>query len=582
MTAAHSDFDAIVRQIMWNRLLGIVEEQAQTLIRAAFSQAVRESGDLSAGLFDRAGNMVAQATTGTPGHVNSMAVSVVHFVTKYPLNTMVPGDVFITNDPWLSVGHYHDVTVVSPAFHRGQVVGLFANTIHIIDMGGRGFGPDARQVYEEGINIPIMPLARAGKLNEDLLELLRTNVRQPIEMEGDLHSQIACNAEAGKRLSQMLTEFSLDHIDDLSAYIIEQSRQSVYQRIRELPAGTYRSTLRIDGYDTPIDLVASITIKDGHLHVDYEGTSDASPYGLNVVLNFSTAYSVFGINCIVAPEVPCNAGSLSAITVSAPEGSILNVQRPFPVSARHTVGQMLPDLMFGCLAQVIPERVPAEGAGTMWNPMLRGGLSAVDPESAATGRVTRNFDSILFNTGGTGARPNIDGLSTVAFPSGVRTVPTEVVESTTPLIIWRKEFREGSGGAGQFRGGLGQSIELGTQDDAAFSIAAMFERTNHPAKGRDGGRDGASGTVTTSAGRKLSPKGRQYLKPDERVLLGLPGGGGIGAGWLRPAEAVREDYMDDLINADNARAEYGVALSAKGDIDQVETKMLREQMKGQS
>jgi N-methylhydantoinase B len=238
--------------------------------------------------------------------------------------------------------------------------------------------------------------------------------------------------------------------------------------------------------------------------------------------------------------------------------------------------------MFGCLAQVIPERVPAEGAGTMWNPMLRGGLSAVDPESAATGRVTRNFDSILFNTGGTGARPNIDGLSTVAFPSGVRTVPTEVVESTTPLIIWRKEFREGSGGAGQFRGGLGQSIELGTQDDAAFSIAAMFERTNHPAKGRAGGRDGASGTVTTSAGRKLSPKGRQYLKPDERVLLGLPGGGGIGAGWLRPAEAVREDYMDDLINADNARAEYGVALSAKGDIDQVETKMLREQMKGQS
>ncbi|NQW84060.1 MAG: hydantoinase B/oxoprolinase family protein, partial [Alcaligenaceae bacterium] len=212
MTTTHSDFDAIVRQIMWNRLLGIVEEQAQTLIRAAFSQAVRESGDLSAGLFDRAGNMVAQATTGTPGHVNSMAVSVVHFVTKYPLNTMVPGDVFITNDPWLSVGHYHDVTVVSPAFHGGKVVGLFANTIHIIDMGGRGFGPDARQVYEEGINIPIMPLARAGKLNEDLLELLRTNVRQPIEMEGDLHSQIACNAEAGKRLSQMLTEFSLDHI----------------------------------------------------------------------------------------------------------------------------------------------------------------------------------------------------------------------------------------------------------------------------------------------------------------------------------------------------------------------------------
>ena len=570
-----SEFGAIERQIMWNRLIGIVEEQAQTLIRAAFSQAVRESGDLSAGLFDRRGAMVAQAITGTPGHVNSMAVSVVHFLKRYPIDSMSPGDAYITNDPWLSVGHYHDVTVVSPAFHKGRAVGLFANTIHIIDMGGRGFGPDSRQVYEEGINIPIMHLARAGELNEDLLEILRTNVRQPIEMEGDLHSQMACNAETGRRLSQMLDEFGLADIEELSDYIVQQSEQSVRRRIREIVPGVYHSVLRIDGYDTPIDLVASVTIADGHVHIDYDGTSAASPYGINVVLNFTTAYSAFGINCIVAPEVPCNAGSLAAVTVSAPEGCILNVQRPYPVSARHTVGQMLPDLMFGCLAQVVPGRVPAEGAGTMWNPMLRGGPSAVDPDSAGSGRVTRDFDSILFNTGGTGARPTMDGLSTVAFPSGVRTVPTEVVESTTPIIVWRKEFREGSGGAGKYRGGLGQVLELGMQEDAAYSIAAMFERTNHPAKGRDGGKDGAQGKVTTTQGRKLAPKGRQYILPDERVVLELPGGAGLGNPMERSPEQVLSDALDGLITRDSARLDYGVVIKADGAIDTAATAAIR-------
>lgn len=571
-----AEFGAIERQILWNRLIGLVEEQAQTLIRAAFSQAVRESGDLSAGVFDRRGAMVAQAITGTPGHVNSMAVSVVHFLARFPIDRMQPGDAYITNDPWLSVGHYHDVTVVTPAFHRGRAVALFANTIHIVDMGGRGFGPDARQVYEEGINIPIMPLARAGVLNEDLLELLRTNVREPVEMEGDLHSQMACNAEAGRRLSAMLDEFGLEDLEDVSDYIVGQSKKGVEERLRRLPEGTYRGRLRIDGYDTPVDLVAAVNIRDGRVHVDYEGTSPASPYGINVVLNFTTAYSVFGINCILAPDVPCNAGSLAPITVSAPEGSILNVQRPFPVSARHTVGQMLPDLMFNCLAQAVPERVPAEGAGTMWNPMLRGGLSAVDPESAASGRVTADFDSILFNTGGTGARPALDGLSTVAFPSGVRTVPSEVVESTTPIVVWRKEFREGSGGAGERRGGLGQVLELGVRDDAAFSIAAMFERTGHPAKGRAGGKAGAAGTVATTAGRKLAPKGRQYLKPGERVLLGLPGGGGHGDPWRRDPARVRDDVADGLMNAEQAKTDYGVALDAKGEVDKPATARLRE------
>jgi len=556
-------YGVIERQIMWNRLIGIVEEQAQALIRAAFSQGVRESGDLSAGIFDRRGRMVAQAITGTPGHVNSMAISVVHFLEAYPIDRMRPGDAFITNDPWLSAGHYHDVTVVTPAFHKGKAVGLFANTIHIIDMGGRGFGPDSRQVYEEGINIPIMPAMREGVINEDLFMLLRTNVREPLQMEGDMNSQMACNSEAGRKLSDLLDEFKLSDIEELSDYIIEQSRESVRERIRALPDGIYRNRLTIDGYDQPIELVASVTIEDDRLHVDYTGTSPASPYGINVVLNFTTAYTVFGINCIVAPDVPCNTGSLSQITVSAPLGSILNVERPFPVSARHTVGQMCPDVMFGCLSQAVPDRVPAEGAGTMWNPMLRGGRSAVDPKSAVEGRVTRDFDSVLFNTGGTGGRPGLDGLSAVAFPSNVKTVPTEVVESITPIIIWRKELRPGSGGAGQYRGGMGQIMEIGVEGDAAFSLSAMFERARHPAKGFHGGKDGLQGVVRTTGGRELLSSGRQYILPGERVWLELPGGGGFGDPKKRDPKRIQEDILEGLITPAEALRDYGFVMSEK-------------------
>jgi len=575
MSSAGSDYVAIEQQIMWNRLIGIVEEQAQALIRAAFSQGVRESGDLSAGVFDRRGRMVAQAITGTPGHVNSMAISVVHFLNKFPIDGMKPGDAYITNDPWLSAGHYHDVTILSPAFHEGRAVALFANTIHIIDMGGRGFGPDARQVYEEGINIPIMPIARAGVLNEDLLEILRTNVRESVQMEGDMHSQMACNLEAGKKLSDLLSEFSVPDIEGLGNYIIDQSNASVRKRIRDLPQGVYKSRLRIDGYDTPIDLVASLEIADGDINIDFDGTSDASPYGINVVLNFTTAYTVFGVNCIVAPDVPCNAGSLAPIKVKAPAGSILNVQRPFPVSARHTVGQMLPDLMFGCLSQALPDRVPAEGAGTMWNPILRGGKSAVDPESAASGRFTRDFDSVLFNSGGTGGRPGLDGLSSTAFPSGVKTVPVEVIESITPTIVWRKELREGSGGAGEYRGGLGQVLELGVENEVAFTLAAVFERTRFPAKGWSNGKPGAAGRVSTVDGRELPSKGRQYIKPGERVLLQLPGGGGFGNPRRRDPELVRADVLDELISREAARDDYGVVIREDGTIDATATAVLR-------
>ena len=569
--------EEIRKQLIWSRLIAAIEEQAQTVIRTAFSQSVRECGDLSAGVFNRRGKMVAQAITGTPGHVNSMAICVEHFLEKFPIDSMKPGDVFVTNDPWLSVGHYHDVTVVTPAFHRGRAVGLLANTCHVVDMGGRGFGPDARQCFEEGVNIPIMHLAREGVVNEDLMELLRTNVRNPRDMEGDFYAMMTCNDDGARRLVAMLEEFGLDDIEEVGDYIIEQSQNSIVAAIQALPNGSYRHETELDGFDEPIRICANLTVDDGAIHIDYAGSSPASPFGINVVHNFTLAYTAFGVNCIVGPNIPCNAGSLAPITVSAPEGSILNAQRPMPVSARHVVGQMLPDVVFGCLAQIVPKRVPAEGAGAMWNPMIRGGVTAVDPAVAASApKLSRDYDVILFNTGGTGGRPTMDGLSTTAFPSGVRTPPVEAVETSFPVIVWRKEYRERSAGAGRNRGGFGQVLEIGGEDGTPFSVAAMFDRTWRAPEGRFGGTDGAAGTVSLASGGKLASKGRQSIPYGDRLVLELPGGGGYGDAWTRAPKLVAADVADGLITAEDARRQYGVVVDANGVVDEAATDTLRQ------
>src|SRR5579863_8157819 len=563
-------------QIMWSRLIAVVEEQAQTMIRTAFSTSVREAGDLSAGVFDREGHMLAQAVTGTPGHVNSMANAVVHFLKVFPIETMKPGDHYITNDPWLTSGHLHDITVVTPSFYQGKPVGLFACTVHVVDIGGLGMGPDGRQVFEEGLAIPIMPLAREGKMNEDLLQMVRANVREPLQVEGDIYALCACNEEGSKRLLEMMEEFEITNLDRLGSNIIEASREATLAKIRALPKGTYRNDLTMDGYDRPLKLAAALTISDDGIHVNFDGTSPASAFGINVVYNYTLAYTAFGVKCLVAPEVPNNAGSLAPITISAPEGCVLNVKRPWAVAARHTVGHMLPDLMFGCLHQVMPEGVPAEGASSLWNPQLFGGGSLVDEVADGTDAGDLpEFSTVIFHCGGAGARPTKDGLSVTAFPSGVRTIPVEATESIAPVVFRRREFREGSGGAGKFRGGLGQVIELAGADGAPISLLCNFERVKNPARGRDGGGKGAPGGVSLLSGKPIRPKGRQTVPPRDTIRLELPGGAGFGNPQERDPARVADDVADGLITREEAERDYGVALNHAGQVDPAATARLR-------
>jgi N-methylhydantoinase B len=545
-----SGLETIRMQIMWNRLIAVVEEQAQTLLRTAFSPIVRECGDLSAGVFDTRGRMLAQAVTGTPGHVNSMAESVKHFIRHFPLDTMQEGDIYITNDPWLGTGHLNDFVLTTPCFRCGRLVALFSCTSHLTDIGGVGTGPDGTDVHMEGIYIPMLKLAERGVMNETLLAMVRANTRQPVESEGDVYSLAACNDIGAARLVEMMDEFGLEELDTLGSYVCDQSRAAVLAQIARLPQGTWRDTMRIDGYDRPIDLAGTLTVDGSGITMDYDGTSSMSRYGINVPLAYTTAYTCFGISCIVSAGVPNNAGSLSPFRVTAPEGSVLNAPYPAAVCARHVIGQMLPDVVFGCFEEAVPERVPAEGASALWNLTFRG-------ETRSRANRSRLFTVTAVTNGGTGARPSKDGLSATAYPSGVRGTPVEINESVAPVIFRRKELRPDSGGAGARRGGLGQVIEVESATGADFELLAAYDRIEHPARGRRSGASGAPGSVTLASGARLAGKGTQTVPAGERLVVHTPGGGGHGPPRERDREALAADVASGLVSEAAARTIYG-------------------------
>ena len=538
--------DEIRLQVVWNRLLAIVEEQAQTLMRTAFSSTVREAGDLAAGVFDTEGRMIAQAVTGTPGHVNTMAESVGYFLERFPAETLEPGDQLITNDPWLASGHLHDITVVGPVFRGNRLVAFFACCCHQVDMGGLGQGADGRSIYEEGLQIPPLKLLRRGILNEDLLQLICQNVRTPYEVRGDVLSYITANESAGRQLLRMMDELGLEDLAPAAETILQRSRSAVESAISELPRGTWRHAITIDGYDRPIELQAALTIGEREIVVDYDGSSPASPFGINVVANYCIAYTAFALKCLLGPDVPNNSGSLAPFVIRPPEGSILNAKRPWPVSARHVVGQMLPDLVYGCLHQAMPGRVPAEGASCTWTVQLRRG-----PDQAANGAPT--FDTLFFNCGGAGARPSRDGLSATAFPSGVKAMPIEMVEHGSPIVVWKKELRPGSGGRGRSRGGLGLSIEVESRHAASMSLLAMFERVASAPQGRAGGTAGLPGKIQLESGTALRSKGTQEIPAGQRLILETPGGGGYGDPAERPAAQAAEDARLGLVSPKDGR-----------------------------
>jgi N-methylhydantoinase B len=537
---------SVQSQIQWNRLISIVEEQAQALIRTAFSTSVREAGDLSAGIYDRRGRMLAQAVTGTPGHVNAMAAAVAHFMREIGTETMAEGDVYITNDPWMGTGHLHDITVVTPVFHQGALVAYFGCTAHVVDIGGRGFGADGESVYEEGIQIPIIRFADKGEVNKTLIAMLRVNTREPDQVIGDIYALAACNEVGLRRLSAMLNEYGLSDIEGLADFIVDASHAATVEAIAKLPRAKASNTMVTDGYATPITLACSVTTHDDHVLVDFAGTSPPDPKGINVPFIYTVAYAAYALKIAIAPEVPNNAGSLAPFRVTAPENTIVNAKRPHPVSLRHVIGHLIPDTVFGAFDQIVPNTVPSEGAGALCN--FQVSLRGPNGERA---------EVLTFNSGGAGARPTLDGLNATAFPSGVMTMPVEATEHAGPIVIHRKELRPDSGGAGRQRGGLGQFMEVGPRDGVAMEFRAQLDRMKHPARGRNGGAPGGPTVVQLSDGTQYPAKARFNVPEGQTVQLAFPGGGGMGPAAERDLQAVARDVRLGYVSEDAARRDYG-------------------------
>jgi len=542
-------------QVMWNRLISVVEEQAQALVRTAFSTSVREAGDLSAGVYDVQGRMLAQAVTGTPGHVNAMADAVPHFIRRIGPDNIHEGDIYITNDPWEGTGHLHDFTMVTPSFHKGTLVGFFACTAHIVDIGGRGFGADAASIYEEGLYVPIMKFADRGQVDETLVRIVRGNVREPDQLIGDIYALASCNEIGHRRLIDMMREFALDDLTGIATFILDNSRRATLERINALPRETATGEMVIDGFDTPITLKVRLTIRQDSILSDFAGTSGLDRKGINVPLVYTKAYACYALKCAIAPDIPNNAASLAPFEIAAPVNSIVNAVHPAPVALRHIIGHFVPDTVYDALDKILPGVVPAEGAGCLCNfqVSLRPRTDMVAPETA------RRAEVLTFNSGGAGARPGLDGLNATAFPSGVMTMPIEATEHAGPVIIWRKELRPDSGGAGQHRGGLGQFMEVGARAGHEFDFQAMFDRVDHPARGRRGGQNGAPTTIAQDDGTAMRGKGKQFVPHGRRVMLALPGGAGYGDPALRDPASVRRDLARGYISAQAARITYGLS-----------------------
>jgi len=545
----------VSNQVMWNRMISVVEEQAQALIRTAFSTSVREAGDLSAGVYDTKGQMLAQAVTGTPGHVNAMAESVGHFIRRIGYDDILQGDVYVTNDPWEGTGHLHDITVVTPSFHNDSLVGFLACTAHVVDIGGRGFGADANSVYEEGLYIPIMKFASKGEVDKTLINLLRVNVREPDQVVGDFYALATCNEVGHRRLIDMMTEFNLTDLNSIAGFILENSRRATLERIAALPTAQATGSMTIDGYSQPVELKVALDIQKDRIICDFAGTSGLDKKGINVPLVYTKAYACYALKCAIAPEIPNNAASLAPFEISAPENSIVNALHPAPVALRHVIGHMIPDAVYDALDKILPGTVPAEGAGTLCN--FQVSLRPRTDTEVMEGK--KRAEVLTFNSGGSGARPTADGMNATAFPSGVMTMPVEATEHTGPVVIWRKELRPDSGGAGKYRGGLGQYMEVGAAEGYEFDFSAMFDRVDHPARGRQGGKNGASTRVQRNDGTVMKGKGKQFVPAGSRVMLAFPGGAGYGDVAERDMELVCKDLARGYISAQVAKTDYGMS-----------------------
>ncbi|MBW3633441.1 MAG: hydantoinase B/oxoprolinase family protein [Chloroflexi bacterium] len=542
---SHRSFDPITLEVLWGRLIAIVDEAAVTLIRTSFSTVVRESFDFSCVLTDSRGNSLAQATLSIPSFIGTLPQTVKHFLRFFPEDTLRPGDVLITNDMWLGTGHLPDVNVAKPIFRDGKLIAWAASVAHAPDIGGKIRSPDPRDVFEEGLQIPPMKLSDGGKVDEVLLKLIRANVRVPDQVVGDLWAQLAALDVSEQRLLGMMEEYGLDEVDDLAAAIQGVSESAMRAAISALPDGDYVHELQTDGLAVPITLRLKLTVRGDQIHCDFTGSSDQVDRALNVVPAYRDAFTMYAVKCALSPHVPNNEGAFRPITLDAPEGSILNPRFPAAGGCRVLVGHYLPTLVFTALSNVIPDQVMAATGSPVWCVNV-GGLTEKG----------RRVSTMFFVNGGTGAAQSRDGYTCLSFPSNVSNTPVEIMESNAPWTVESKALVPDSGGPGRHRGGLGQSLKLRIVSPGTVSVSFLAERTRFPAPGLFGGGEGGAGAVILN-GQLIDPKVTHIVESGDLLELRTPGGGGVGKPNERCQAALQRDIEQGYVTVSDARKRYG-------------------------
>jgi N-methylhydantoinase B len=540
--------DPISLEILWSRLISIADESAAALLRTSFSTIVRESNDFATSLMDANGSSLAENTAGIPSFVGTLPRTLKHFLKRFPKKTWRPGDCIITNDPWMATGHLPDVTMAAPIFYHGELVGFSGTIAHLPDIGGSLWAADCRELFEEGLRIPPMKMLTEGRPAENVMDFILGNVRVPDQVLGDLNAQVTAHHVSARRMQEFLDDAEMVDLHALSGALQDRAELAMRKAIETVPDGCYRYVVEADGFDEDeTRIVCAVTVQGSNLQIDYAGTSPQIARGLNSVMNYTYAYSVYPIKCALDPLTPRNEGSYRSVSVDAPLGCLLNPRYPAPVGARQLTGHLLAGAIYGALAQAVPDKVIAECGSA---PTARSVFSGVD-------RQANPFSQILFASGGMGASPTRDGHSCMAFPTNTGAGSIEAFESISPLVVWRKQYRPDSGGAGQFRGGLGQEVEVEVVSPDVLRLSLLSDRQRHPAQGLLAGRPGAPVEIMLADGTKPHQKSRTTLKPGDRLIMRYSGGGGYGDPALRDKAAIQRDIDDGLVSAAASQRDYG-------------------------
>jgi N-methylhydantoinase B len=532
--------------VIWRKLITLMDETAQTLVRTSFSTLIRENNDFACVVSDARGQLLAQSSDSIPSFIGTVPFTLKSMIQSFPLEDLYPGDILITNDPWLGTGHLNDISVAMPIFYRNAIIGFVANVAHHNDIGGSS-NPYAREYYEEGLLIPIVKLVSKGKEERSVCEMIKANVRSPEITLGDLRAQMAALQSGATKVCELLDEEGFEDLKLISDEIIGRSEAAMRGSIRKLlPEGHYESEVFADGFEEPLRVKATISVQDGTVHVDYTGTCPQVDKAVNSVMIYTYAYSAYALKCILDPAMPNNDGSIRPIKVTAPEGTLVNPTRPAAVWGRHITGHYFPAVILNALSKAVPERVMCEsGSCPIWSAYFR-----------ARNEAREDLFSVFFMNGGHGAHPTHDGAHALSFPTNVSNTPIEMFENLMPLLVSKKELIRDSCGMGKYRGGCGQEISFRVLSGQEMQVSFRNERIRNPARGMRGGLSGQRGRILLN-GTEIPGKTSILLKRDDVITFFTPGGGGMFFPKERDPNLIEEDLRNGIISPEYAMGYKG-------------------------